>query len=565
MFLLVITILSLLVSLQMAAVVNNESKFFIFEYFSNVPLDLFQYINPTPDNKLLREDKHFWYDIGNHYLEKNLKYDQESTKRVAKNVVILIGDGMGINTITATRIYKGQRSGKSGEDHTLAYDNFPNVALVKTYNVDMQVPDSAGTATALFTGVKTRYEAVGVDVNCHKTIANRTVFEASKLEGIMTWAQLSNKSTGIITTTRITHATPASTYAHVHFREWECDSEMPQEFKPFVKDIARQLVEDAPGNNFKVILGGGYQQMGYIFEDLSDGECVRNDKLNLTQTWIDNHKGLKASFVTNNKQLENVGDVDYLLGLFYHDHLPYELLRNKSPQGTPSLSQMTKKGLDILKRSKNGYVLMVEGGRIDHGHHDNYARLALEEAAEFEKTVSLIVEECGPDTLILVTADHSHAMTLNGYSRRGNDILGYGIETEDDKPALTLTYANGPGFAYHYTPNNSSILGPWRDVRQDRNLLNNPKYQQMATFEMDDETHGGEDVAIFGIGPGSHLVRGVFEQNYVAHLISYAACIGPRSKMNPLCGKNVESQGEFSVLVNFYLLISMLFFLKYLK
>ncbi|EFA01926.1 alkaline phosphatase 4 [Tribolium castaneum] len=539
-----ITVLCLLVPSQLAAVIKNEN--------------LFQYINPTPDNELLREDKQFWYDVGNNYLEKNLRYDHESTTKVAKNVVILIGDGMGISTITATRIYKGQRSGKSGEDHTLAYDNFPNVALVKTYNVDMQVPDSAGTATALFTGVKTRYEAVGVDVNCNKTIADRTVFEASKLEGIMTWAQQANKSTGIVTTTRITHATPASTYAHAHYREWECDSEMPQEFKPFVKDIARQLVEDAPGNNFKVILGGGYQQMGHIFEDLSDGECVRNDTLNLTQTWIDDHKGLKASFVTNNQQLENVGDVDYLLGLFYPDHLPYELLRNKGLDGTPSLSQMTKKGLDILQKNPNGFVLMVEGGRIDHGHHDNYARLALEEASEFEKTVALIVETCGPETLILVTADHSHAMTLNGYSRRGNDILGYGLETEDDKPALTLTYANGPGFAYHFSPNVSTVLGPWRDVREDWNRLNNPKYQQMASFELDDETHGGEDVAIFGTGPGSHLVRGVVEQNYVAHLISYAACIGPRAGINPRCAKNLD----VSLVGNFYLLFSMLFFLN---
>lgn len=166
--------------------------------------------------------------------------------------------------------------------------------------------------------------------------------------------------------------------------------------------------------------------MGYITEDRSDGECVRNDNVNLTQVWIDQHQYLKASFVTNNEEFKriNSNNTDYLLGLFYQDHLPYELIRNKGPKGTPSLTEMTKKGLDILKKSNNGYVLMIEGGRIDHGHHDNYARLALEESAEFEKTIALVVEETGPDTLILVTADHSHSMTLNGYSRRGNDILG---------------------------------------------------------------------------------------------------------------------------------------------
>lgn len=93
--------------------------------------DLFEYVNPTPDEKLLRENKTFWYDVGSDYLIKNINSNQKSTNQVAKNVVILIGDGMGISTITATRIYKGQRSGKSGEDHKLIYDNFDNVALVK--------------------------------------------------------------------------------------------------------------------------------------------------------------------------------------------------------------------------------------------------------------------------------------------------------------------------------------------------------------------------------------------------------------------------------------------------
>ena len=128
--------------------------------------------------------------------------------------------------------------------------------------------------------------------------------------------------------------------------------------------------------------------------------------------------------MSNSEQLANIGDVDYLLGLFHHDHVPYDLLRDKGPKGTPSLSEMALKGLNILKKNPNGFVLMIEGGRIDHGHHDNYARLALAESAEFEKTISLVVEETDSDTLIIVTADHSHSMTINGYGQRGNDILG---------------------------------------------------------------------------------------------------------------------------------------------
>ncbi|XP_063923408.1 alkaline phosphatase 4-like [Zophobas morio] len=545
---LVLCLLSYFFSPSFAAVIVQTNK------------NLFENIEPTPDAQLLKEDQTFWYGVAGDYLEEMIKLDQQPKKHVAKNVVIMIGDGMGIPTVTATRIYKGQRNyGKSGEDHKLVYENFPSVALVKTYNVDMQVPDSAGTATALFSGVKTRYEAVGVDVQAHKEVPDSEIFEKSKIEGIMTWAQNANKDTGIITTTRITHATPASTYAHCHHRDWECDSEVPQNFKPFVKDIARQLVEDAPGKNFKVILGGGYQQLGYITQDLSDGECVRTDGLNLTESWIAKHENLSAAFVSNNEQLANIGDVDCLLGLFHHDHVPYDLLRDEGPKGTPRLSEMTLKGLNILKKNPNGFVLMIEGGRIDHGHHDNYARLALAESAEFEKTISLVVEETDSDTLIIVTADHSHSMTINGYGQRGNDILGYGLETEDDKPALTLSYANGPGFAYHYSPNVSSILGPWIDVRTDDiNRLNNPEYQHLATFEVDDETHGGEDVGIFATGPSSHLIRGVMEQNYVAHLISYAACIGPRATANPYCNNFKSSAANYSSLCSWGIILLIL-------
>lgn len=112
------------------------------------------------------------------------------------------------------------------------------------------------------------------------------------------------------------------------------------------------------------------------------------------------------------------------MGLFHPDHLPYELIRNKNLSGTPSLSEMAEKGLDILMKNPNGFVLMIEGGKIDLAHHKNYARLALEEGSEFDTTVELVLKRSGPDTLIIVTADHSHSLTFNGYPERGDDILG---------------------------------------------------------------------------------------------------------------------------------------------
>jgi alkaline phosphatase len=105
--------------------------------------------------------------------------------------------------------------------------------------------------------------------------------------------------------------------------------------------------------------------------------------------------------------------------------MPYALERDLGPNGTPSLQNMTSQAMKVLSKNPTGYVLMVEGGRIDHGHHDNYAQMALHEAAELDDAVAYAVANTDPaDTLIIVTADHSHSFTINGYPNRGNDILG---------------------------------------------------------------------------------------------------------------------------------------------
>lgn len=130
------------------------------------------------------------------------------SKLMAKNVIIFIGDGMGLSTITAARIFHGQKEGKSGEETSLEFDEFPNVGLAKTYNVNKQVPDSAGTATAIFTGVKTNYGVIGMDIT--EALLNHTSTKGPQLSTIMDWAIQAKKRTGFVTTTRITHATPGN-------------------------------------------------------------------------------------------------------------------------------------------------------------------------------------------------------------------------------------------------------------------------------------------------------------------------------------------------------------------
>lgn len=143
------------------------------------------------------DDKEYWHNYNINYLKKILNaHSKNSDSRVAKNVILFIGDGMSLATIAAGRVFKGQLEGKSGEETELVFENFPHVAMSKTYNTDSQVPDSAATATALFSGIKTSIRAVGLNP------ASKDAKESDRLRNIMDWGQEVGKRTGIVTTTR---------------------------------------------------------------------------------------------------------------------------------------------------------------------------------------------------------------------------------------------------------------------------------------------------------------------------------------------------------------------------
>ncbi|XP_063704170.1 alkaline phosphatase 4-like, partial [Culicoides brevitarsis] len=409
-----------------------------------------KYKSPNADNA------QYW----NSYNEARLKKLLSQTNpdgTVARNVIIFVGDGMGIQTITAGRIFKGQREKHvSGEESELVWDSFPHTGFSKTYNTDKQVPDSAGTATALFCGVKTKYKVLGLD-----STAKGDSMTQGQVYSIMKWGQDAGKRTGVVTTTRITHATPAALYSHSPNRDYESDSPIPNEYKNSLKDIARQLVEDEPGNKFNVILGGGRDAMGatikdqpvppYNFTGGMEKTFPRSDGLNLPYLWLKNKSDptKHAYYVTKATELNKIdtSNTEYLLGLFANSHMTYEALRNYTDE--PSLAEMTVKAIEILDRkNSSGYILMVEGGKIDHAHHQNFAGLALHEVLGLDRAVEAALNKVGDDTLILVTADHSHSVTFNGYPERGNDILGFGHK-EGVEPYETISYANGPGFKEH--------------------------------------------------------------------------------------------------------------------
>ncbi len=438
--------------------------------------------------------------------------------RPAMNVILFIGDGMGVSTVTAARIYDGQSRGETGEENLLSFEHFPSLALVKTYNTNQQVPDSAGTATAINTGVKTRAGAIGVGPaaeigNCSQGLANRLPTAAEHLSQ-------RGMAIGIVSTARITHATPAAVYAHVPDRDWEDDAAIPVGERGMgCVDIASQLTAFP----FDVALGGGRRE----FFGTDNGGKRIDANADIVAPWQNRTRGHFVQTATEMSAAPRDGRP--LLGLFSASHMTY-MLDRQADTVEPTLSEMTGAAIDRLASDPDGYFLMVEGGRIDHGHHDGNAAHALSETQELARAVQVALSKVDlSNTLILVTADHSHVFTIAGYPTRGNPILGLAMGNDDrgnptgqpiialdGQPYTTLGYQNGPG-AISAWPR----AAPSSDTRALPQALV-PTGDTFNSTANSSETHGGEDVPLYATGAASDSVRGVIEQNRIFAIIMAA-------------------------------------------
>lgn len=433
----------------------------------------------------------------------------------ARNLVLFLGDGMGVSTVTSARILEGQGRGEPGEENLLAFERLPHVALIKTYNTDQQTPDSAGTMTAIVTGAKTRAGVISVDE--HVTRGDFAAVAEHSLPTLFEQAEQRKLATGLVTTAHVTHATPACTYAHSPERGWEDDSRLSKAARTAgFPDIARQLVEWPHGDGLDVVLGGGRRHFlprATTDPEHHDARGTRADGRDLTAEWVSRAPGI---YVWNRAGFDAVRPETSprLLGLFQPSHMQFESDRAGDPGGEPSLAEMTGKAIDILSRNPRGYVLLVEGGRIDHAHHLGNAHRALADTVAFSDAVAIALERTSrDDTLVVVTADHGHTLTIGGYPVRGNPILGLVVENTaagklavdtSGRPYTTLGYQNGPG---HRTP------------RPDLDEVDTaaPEFRQEATVPLSSETHSAEDVPAYAGGPRAYLIHGVQEQSYLYH------------------------------------------------
>ena len=400
----------------------------------------------------------------------------------AKNVILFIGDGMGVSEVTAARYYQYGAAGR------MQMDRLPNTGYQTTwslkpgfapYKVDYD-PDSASTATMWATGEKT------IDERLSQGPSNAENVPGENLETVLEIARKQGKKTGNVSTAEITDATPAALNSHISLRGCQGPNDTrttcPTETKAAggLGSIAEQTVDTRPD----VVLGGGRNRW---LQPLAAGG---------TTNVVDYAKSKGYQYVENASQLEAVKPGKPVLGLFHPSNMTTEwtgpiatlgdgvpahkCTTTNRPATEPSLSAMTSKALSLLQGDKDGFFLQVEGASIDKQDHAANACAQIGETVAFDQAigVALDYQRRHPDTLVLVTADHSHTSQITAEDASGNgNPTGYSdnLITRDDQ-VMRLSYSTAGGLA-------RPAAAP-------------------------SQQHTGAVVPIYGSGPGSKAILG---------------------------------------------------------
>ena len=367
----------------------------------------------------------------------------------AKNVILLIGDGMGFPQLTAARVEKSGWNLSDYGNTTLNMDQMEQTGYISTFSANSFVTDSAPASTAMATGHKTNNGVISQDATTVQGIK-----DGKNLTTILELAEKAGLSTGLVTTTRITHATPAAFYAHVDNRDNE-------------SEIANQLLESGTD----VILGGGLSYfIGQNQTNPLGGKSKRSDDRNLIKEFISKgyvyvYNGTGFQSLTGNKTSK-------LIGLFENSHMQYELQRLDSSDKDPSVEEMTTKAIEILSRNDKGFFLMVEGGRIDHACHERSLDNTTMDTLAFDQAVKAALDFAAKnnETLVIVTADHE----CGGLVLQPENLESY------EAGGLNPYFASGIA------------------------RTSGPRYDFLT--EMVEATHTAVDVPIMASGPGAGKV-----------------------------------------------------------
>ena len=444
----------------------------------------------------------------------------------AKNVIFFLGDGMGPVTTTAARIWKYKEEGSLNMDK-LAY-----TARVKTFSLDAQTTDSAPSMAAYMTGVKTRNEVLSMDgntlaiapskdpvTNVNAAVTNcPAAGNGSASTTLLELAIAKGKATGVVSTARLTHATPAVTYAHSCHRDAEYE-------------ISRQAVPGGAGFNaalaggVDVLMGGiSYYWRPYNAATTPRGRPDGRDLVAELQTrgynYVNDLASLNSAPAVAGSKV--IGLFDFALA---QGHMSYEL--DRDPTKEPSLSQMTAKSIDVLSKNPNGFFLMVEGGRIDHALHGTNAARALADTIAFDDAIKVAIDKMKlvdptlASTLIVVTADHDHTIAFNGYGKRGTDPLGLSINYVNGEPNVDVAGNSYSTLVFGNGSNRPAARGPL-----DAAAVTGKDYLQEVAIRKGgpgSETHAGGDVMFFADGAASKTFKGTIDNTKVFGLVKAAA------------------------------------------
>lgn len=454
-----------------------------------------------------------WFNQGaTHIAQQEAKRQAGTNNTTARNIIVFVGNGMGISTLTASRIYAGQQleNNQGGEEHSFSFESFPYSALLKTYSSTHQVGDSASTMSAMMTGVKS-FQG-GLAISPKGTRGRCDAIETHTLTSILDLAKSAGMRTGLVTTAKVTDATLAATYAKTSEAQWQNRTDKP--CATVVADIATQLLNYDNQGGIDVVLGGG--RGDFLPQTTDNGQ--RTDNKNLIQEW--QVKYPKGTYISNRTQLLADNLNLPLLGLFDYNNLSYNAER---PATQPSLTQMVDVTLDKLAANDQGYLLVVESGRIGHAHQQSNAARALDETAAFDEAIKKVLSKINlQNTLVIVTGNRSYPLTIAGYPKRGNDILGLVTDNNDNvkraadkKPYTTLGYNLSP-----------STLGTFDEAGARKDLSDadtgDTNFKQQSLIPVDGDLASGEDIVLYATGPGAQWFRGVQEQNIVFHVIQAA-------------------------------------------
>ena len=324
-----------------------------------------------------------------------------------KNVILLIGDGMGINHITAARI-----SGEKGAYSRLNLDTMPYTGFSINFSTSSLITDSAAAATALATGFRTDNGRLA------------TLPDGTPVMGIMLKAKERGQSTGIVTTAKITDATPAAFLVNADSRTFE-----------------RTIAQDMLNTQTDVLLGGGADAFGINpFTREPKARALINQALEDGYTYVYDRDSLLNLEITEGSKL---------IGLFMGGGMSFELTRFPTE---PSLSEMMLKALEIVGQNPGGFFLMVEGARIDTAGHSNSPAEMIGVILAFDQAVGLALDfaRANSATLVLVTADHETGGFAVTSGTPAGEMVNYGWLSTGHTAAMVPIYAFGPG-AEHFS------------------------------------------------------------------------------------------------------------------